>query len=72
MADYAIGRPASGGNNPLPCASLTDIIANDNKKKTTGFSRWFPNNLATGGMTLSASVGHREGAALNQAQYECL
>ena len=41
-------------------------------KKPTVFSRWVSNNLTTGGMTLSASVGHREGAALNQAQYERL
>ncbi|MFA5043397.1 MAG: hypothetical protein WC381_02205 [Kiritimatiellia bacterium] len=39
-------------------------------KKPTVFSRWVSNNLTTGGMTLSASVGHREGAAFNQAQYE--
>ena len=49
----------------------TRIIADDNKKPTV-FSRWVSNNLTTGGMMLSASVGHREGAALNQAQYECL
>ena len=47
------------------------IIADDNKKPTV-FSQWVSNNLTTGGVTLSASVGHREGAALNQAQYECL
>lgn len=38
-------------------------------KKPTVFSRWVSNNLTTGGMALSASVGHREGAAFTQAQY---
>ena len=59
------------GNDAFQEADTTGIIAND-KKKPTVFSRWVSNNLTTGGIALSASVGHREGAAFNQAQYECL